>query len=194
MPDNNQHNRRPQNRRFTIIDRHNQPVENQHNTVVDQRHQRVENQHNTAFDQRDQRDQRIENQYVFNGDPTAVLFAINRSRSGVVFQPKILGLWLILCFVIVILMCIASLSSGKIISLLDFLIVTCTFFISCVFYGFIGIIIQGALHYQWKFSSVRNSWLVWCFYPILSLFVIALWILWLIFKFGPLLFRNQYWF
>jgi len=182
MPENDQRNRPTENRRFTI---------------VDQQNQRVGTQYNTVTDRRDQRDQRVGTQYnIISSDPTAVLSVINRNRPGVVFQLRVLGSWFILSIVSVIFVAISSASSGSVISLGSFIGMIFEIFIAYVVYGFIGIIIQSAFDYQWRFRDVKNRWFVWCLYPILSLWGIALWIVWLMlwivwlmFRFSPNWFR-----
>ena len=155
-------------------------------TMVDQSRQIVETQHNTAIDNRDQRTQTyIESQYLMTGDPTAVIRAINRNQSGITFRWKIIFFWFILSVISSVLMTISTISEGGSVSIFGFIgIVTGTFF-SYTLWGLVGLLIQGIFHYQLRFREVRNIWIVWIFYPLLSLLGIALSFAWLLLRAMP---------
>jgi hypothetical protein len=162
-------------------------------TIVDQRNQHVDHQINTVVDQRDQRDQSVNTHYNIMGeDPTALLAVINRNTRGVKFNSRVAGVWFGVSFVTAIVMVASSATNGTAVSLPYFFMawfVTCAGYFS---YGFIGILIQAAIHYHWQFSAVRNSWFVWYIYPFISLLGIALWMVWGSVKYGPKMFWNPF--
>jgi hypothetical protein len=164
------------------VDRQNSDIGQQ--PVFNQQEQIVENQINNAGILQ------YINYYVSNGGPTSVITAVNRNRSGVPFQAKILGAWFLLSAVIVICVAVFQPSSGIAASFSTlFSSILSTFFAFCV-YSSIGLLIQ---YFRCGFTEVRNSWLVWCLYPVLSLFGIALWIIWLSVKINFKLFNIKFW-
>lgn len=187
MPSNERHSNLSNSSRFNIIG---QSAVNQ--SVVDQRNQRVDTQLNTVYDQRDQRRQHIENQFLFHGDPATFFELINRTHVGVVFQVRVIGAWLALSIVTATILGLSSASGGVPISFFEFTGAVFGLFIYFTIYGFIGLLIQGIFHYQWRFRSIRNSWLVWCFYPLLSIVGIVLWFVGIMLRFGPRLFEHWF--
>lgn len=160
-------------------------------SIFDQKQQHVKNQSNLYIDQRDQRSQnRIQNQYFIASDPTSLIALVNQNKTGELFQLRVLGAWFILSIITVLCGGGSIVASGSSVSLLSIVGLVLGIFFVYSSYGFIGIFIQGILHYQWRFRDVRNIWVVWFLYPLLSLFGIALWIVYWIIRFGPKLFGK----
>jgi predicted AlkP superfamily pyrophosphatase or phosphodiesterase len=193
---NNNHPREPtRSPKFDVIseqsefDRQRQGVQRQNSDIAqqpvfNQQEQVVENQINNAGILQ------YISYYISNGDPTSVITAANRNRSGVPFQAKVLGAWFFLSNAIVVCIAVFQPSSGVAASFpIFFSSIFSTFFACCV-YSSIGLLIQ---YFRCGFTEVRNSWLVWCLYPILSLFGIALWIIWLMLKINFKLLNIRFW-
>jgi hypothetical protein len=163
----NQDNRHTDRARFTVIDQRNQNVTTQYNSV-------------------DQRNQRFEYQY-FYGDQRIESVLRNQNHPGVVFQQKVIYSWLILWIVSVCCLIVSSSLGGTTTS-----ITAGTFgiFASYAFYGFLGLVIQ-SIYCRCRLNAVRNYWLVWYFYPLISLFGIALWFVWIMLRPSLWFFRSS---
>lgn len=164
------------------VERHNSDIGQQ--PVFNQQEQVVENQINNAGILQ------YISYYVGSGDPTSVITAVNRNRSGVPFQAKILGAWFFFSIAIVVCVAVFQPSSGIAASFSIFFSSIFSTFFACCVYSSIGLFIQ---YFRCGFTEVRNSWLVWCLYPILSVFGIALWIIWLMFKINFKLLNIRFW-
>ncbi|MUG95788.1 hypothetical protein F7734_26900 [Scytonema sp. UIC 10036] len=114
-----------------------------------------------------------------------------RNRPGVPFQWQVLVSWLILSLLGLIILLFTQTSNSLIIkNLADFIYYWVILFLAATIYGFLGIFLQGVFQYRWRFSEVRNYWIVWFLYPIIAPFFIALWMVFYGLRYGDRIFPR----
>jgi hypothetical protein len=101
------------------------------------------------------------------------------TRSGEPFQAIVLGIWFGLSTIAGIFVILLSPNSA-----LNPIATISTIYFAGIIYSLIGWVLQAAFYYNWNFSNIRNPWLVWCFYPVLSVLGICLWMFWLSARFS----------